>query len=386
LFSSCCTRCIVVLQIHRFQWRMPGGTVRPMRSWRDIQLELSMVHHISRRSFAKRVACLVPGAALLPTLAFAEADAAMGRLIVGYPPGGTLDQTARRLTEAWRTQGRPYLVDNRPGAAGRIANAQLKREKPDGSVLLCTHTSAMTIYPHVYTNLAYDPAKDFRPVALLSSAACVLAVSSAVPPDVKTLADYVRWLKRTETGRTYASPAAGSLAQFLGYRFSQAAGVPLTHVAYRGSAPAVQDLLGGQIPAYLGFVGDFLQYLESGKLRLLAVTSERRSRFLKNVPTFAEQGFETVTGLESYGVYAPAATPEKTAGRARRSHAGRIARQHAHCRPVADRPGSGLPRAGRLHAPHRHRARAMEAGGRGLRLQGRRVSKEEPSKHKENSP
>ncbi|MBJ2155568.1 tripartite tricarboxylate transporter substrate-binding protein [Variovorax sp. IB41] len=272
-----------------------------------------MVHHISRRTFAKRAACFVPGAALLPAFAFAQADAAMGRLIVGYPPGGTLDQTARRLTEAWRTQGRPYLVDNRPGAAGRIANAQLKREKPDGSVLLCTHTSAMTIYPHVYTRLAYDPAKDFRPVALLSSAACALAVSSAVPPEVKTLADYVRWLKRTETGRTYASPAAGSLAQFLGYRFSQAAGVPLTHVAYRGSAPAVQDLLGGQIPAYLGFVGDFLQYLDSGKLRLLAVTSERRSRFLKNVPTFAEQGFETVTGLESYGVYAPAATPEKTA-------------------------------------------------------------------------
>jgi len=271
-----------------------------------------MVHHISRRSFATRAACLVPGAALWPALSSAQADAAIGRLVVGYPPGGTLDQTARRLTESWRTQGRPYLVDNRPGAAGRIANAQLKREKPDGSVLLCTHTSAMTIYPNVYANLAYDPAKDFRPVALLASATCVLAVSSAVPPEVKTLADYVRWLQRTETGRTYASPAAGSLAQFLGYRFSQAAGVPLTHVAYRGSAPAVQDLLGGQIPAYIGFVGDFLQYLESGKLRLLAASSERRSRFLKSVPTFAEQGFETVTGLESYGVYAPAATPEKT--------------------------------------------------------------------------
>lgn len=172
-----------------------------------------MVHHISRRTFAARAACLVPGAALLPALAIAQTDAAMGRLIVGYPPGGTLDQTARRLTESWRTQGRPYLVDNRPGAAGRIANAQLKREKPDGSVLLCTHTSAMTIYPHVYANLAYDPAKDFRPVALLASATCVLAVSSAVPPEVKTLADYVRWLSTWRAASCASWPRAASAAR-----------------------------------------------------------------------------------------------------------------------------------------------------------------------------
>lgn len=267
---------------------------------------------ISRRTFAKHVACLAPGLALWPGPGFAQGEAGVGRVIVGYPAGGTLDQTARRLTEAWRTQGRAWLVDNRPGAAGRIASAQLKREKPDGSVMLCTHTSAMTIYPHVYANLPYDPVKDLRPVALLASATCVLAISAAVPAEVKTLADYVRWAKANEGGRTYASPAAGSLAQFLGYRFSQAAGVTLTHVPYRGSAPAVQDLLGGQIPAYVGFVGDFLQYLGSGKIRLLAVTSEHRSRFLKDVPTFAEQGFASVAGAESYGIYAPVATPEAT--------------------------------------------------------------------------
>lgn len=269
---------------------------------------------ISRRTFAKQVSGLasglVPGLALFSEAASAQTEAGVGRIIVGYPAGGTLDQTARRLTEAWRTQGRAYLVDNRPGAAGRVANGQLKREKADGSIVLCTHTSAMTIYPHVYAKLSYDPAKDVRPVASLASATCVLAISSAVPTEVKTLADYVRWLKGNEPGRNYASPAAGSLAQFLGYRFSQAAGVPLTHVAYRGSAPAVQDLLGGQIPAYIGFVGDFLQYLDTGKIRLLAVTSERRSRFLKQVPTFAEQGFGTVVGVESYGIFVPPATPE----------------------------------------------------------------------------
>jgi len=268
---------------------------------------------ISRRTFAKRLACFAPGLGLLSAPALAQPEAgSVARIIVGYPPGGTLDQTARRLAESWRSQGRTWLVDNRPGAAGRIATGQLKREKADGSAVLCTHTSAMTIYPHVYANLPYDPVKDAQPVALLASATCVLAISAAVPAQVRTLADYVQWIKANAPGRTYASPAAGSLAQFLGYRFSQTAGVALTHVAYRGSAPAVQDLLGGQIPAYIGFVGDFLQYLGSGRLRLLAVSSEQRSRFLKDVPTFSEQGFGAVAGVESYGIYAPAATPQST--------------------------------------------------------------------------
>ena len=273
------------------------------------------MHHISRRAFTSRLAGLLPslpGLALLPQPGFAQGEAPVGRLIVGYPPGGTLDQTARRVAEAWRAQGRAYLVDNRAGAAGRIATAQLKRERADGSTVLCTHTSAMTIYPHVYARLAYDPARDVLPLARVASATCVLGISAAVPAEVKTLADFVRWLKTNAAGRLYASPAAGSLAQFLGYQFSQAAGVPLAHVAYRGSAPAVQDLLGGQIPAYVGFAGDFLQYLEAGRIRLLAVTSERRSRFLPKVPTFAEQGFGTVVGAESYGLYVPPGTPQAT--------------------------------------------------------------------------
>lgn len=267
---------------------------------------------VSRRAFAKHLSCLVPGLALTPAMSFAQGEGSPGRLVVGYPPGGTLDQTARRLSEAWRLQGRSYIIDNRAGAAGRVANAQLRRERADGSVVLCTHASAMTIYPHVYPNLAYDPAREIRPVASLASAACVLGISASVPMQVKTLADYVQWLKASEAGRVYASPAAGSLAQFLGYRLSQAAGVSLTHVAYRGSAPAMQDLLGGQIPAYLGFAGDFLQYLGGGRIRLLAVTSETRSRFLPNVPTFFEQGFASVTGNESYGIYVPPATPDET--------------------------------------------------------------------------
>jgi len=262
---------------------------------------------LSRRRFAQ-FALAVPATAWLhPVLA------QTGKLLVGYPAGGTLDTTARQLAEAWRKQGRLYIVDNRAGAAGRIASSQLKRERADGNTLLCTHTSALTIYPHVYSRLMYDAAADFVPVSPLVSATCAFAVGSAVPADrVKTLDDYVRWLRANPGAASYASPAAGSMAHFLGYQFSEARGLKLQHVGYRGSAPAMQDLLGGQIPAYLGFAADFLPYLKEGKARILGVTGEQRSRFLPGVPTFAEQGLPAIRGVETYGVFAPPGTPDAT--------------------------------------------------------------------------
>ena len=266
------------------------------------------MHGMNRRAFA-RVAMAVPAASwLLPS--FSQSFAGVGKLLVGYPAGGTLDTTARQLAEAWRKQGWKYIVDNRAGAAGRIANSQLKRERPDGSTLLCTHASALTIYPHVYSRLMYDPAADLVPVSPLVAATCAFAVSSAVPPAVRDVQSYVEWVRRTPASATYASPAAGSFAHFLGYQLSEAAGLKLQHVGYRGSAPAMQDLIGGQIPAYLGFVADFLPYLQQGKVRILGVSAEKRSPFLPNVATFTEQGFPKVRGVENYGIFAPPGTPE----------------------------------------------------------------------------
>ena len=264
----------------------------------------------SRRAFT-RLALAAPAAGwLLPALA--QTGGTTGKLLVGYPAGGTLDTTARQLAEAWRKQGRQYIVDNRAGAAGRIANGQLKREKPDASTLLCTHASALTIYPHVYTRLAYDAAADFMPVSPVVAATCAFAVSNGVPATVRTLEDYVAWVRRSPGGATYASPAAGSVAHFLGFQLSEAGGLKLQHVGYRGSAPAMQDLVGGQIPAYFGFVADFLPYLQTGKVRILGVAAEKRSAFLPGVPTFAEQGFAKIRGGETYGVFAPPGTPEAT--------------------------------------------------------------------------
>lgn len=261
---------------------------------------------ISRRSLAiGAVAGLAWSAA-----GRSAASGSAGKIIVGYPAGGTLDQTARRLAEAWRKQGELFVVDNRVGAAGRIANSQLKRERPDGRSLLCTHTSALTVYPHVYAKLGYDPVSDLVPVSPVVAATCAFAVGSLVPASVKTLSDYVHWTGQVPAHATYASPAAGSMAHFLGFKFAQASGSKLQHIPYRGSAPAIQDLLGGQIAAYFGFVADFLPYMGQGRLRILGVTGEKRSRFMPSVPTFLEQGFSAVRGTETYGLFVPPGTPD----------------------------------------------------------------------------
>lgn len=263
---------------------------------------------INRRGFA-RIAMAGPAAYwLLPALA----QAVVGKLLVGYPAGGTLDTTARHLTEAWRKLGRQYIVDNRAGAAGRIVNSQLKRERADGSVLLCTHASALTIYPQVYTRLAYDPGADFVPISPVVSATCAFAVSSAVPASVSDLKTYVEWVRRTPGSAMYASPAAGSFAHFLGYQLSDIEGLHLQHVGYRGSAPAMQDLIGGQIPSYFGFVADFLPYMQQRKLRILGVSGDTRTPFMPKVPTFVEQGYPKIRGVENYGIFAPPGTPDST--------------------------------------------------------------------------
>jgi tripartite-type tricarboxylate transporter receptor subunit TctC len=263
----------------------------------------------SRRHFvATGLASLVSMS--FPLAAVAQVSSMDRKILVGYPAGGTLDQTARRIAEVWRKQGTSTIVDNRAGAAGRLANAMLKREPGDGKTLLCTHTSALSIYPHVYSKLMYDAVADFVPITPVVSSTCALAISGAVPASVRTLADYVKWVRLSPDHAAYASPAAGSMAHFLGFQLSEAATLKLQHVGYRGSAPAMNDLLGAQIPAYLGFVADFLPYLQTGKLRILAVSGDKRSRYMPGVATFVEQGFTAINGIETYGIFAPPGTSE----------------------------------------------------------------------------
>lgn len=174
------------------------------------------------------------------------------KIVVGFPPGGAADTVARQLAhQLVGTYAPAVVVENKPGAAGRIAAQALKGGQTDGSEMLLTPASILTIYPHVYKKLGYDPLADFTPVSSAATVTFAFSVSSAVPASVKTVADYIAWVKANPNEGNYGSPAAGATPHFVGVMLSRAAGVALNHVRYKGGAPLVSDLLGGQIQSGL---------------------------------------------------------------------------------------------------------------------------------------
>ncbi|MGD9943674.1 MAG: Bug family tripartite tricarboxylate transporter substrate binding protein [Burkholderiaceae bacterium] len=247
-------------------------------------------------------------AGLLPAVPVA-AQASVARINVGFAAGGTVDVIARRLADKLRGQyAESVIVDNRAGAGGRLA-LELTRQAPaDGSSCVLTPSSMMVVYPHVYRKLTYDPLQDFVPVMPVCANALAFVVGPGVPESVTTLKQFVDWAKG-RGGSHYATPAAGSMLHFFGLVFSGQAGIELTHVPYRGMAPAIQDLMAGAVASCLGTLGDFLPHLDRGRLRPLAVTSPTRSRFMPDTPTFAEQGFDRVVGVDWFGLFMPAGTP-----------------------------------------------------------------------------
>jgi tripartite-type tricarboxylate transporter receptor subunit TctC len=252
---------------------------------------------------------------LLATLAAlplaARAQGQPPRILVGFPAGGSVDTTARRFADFARGKlAETVLVEQKVGAGGRIAIGALKDAAPDGQVLLLSPSSMFTIYPHAYRKLAYNPVTDVIPVAPLALSTCGFGVGPMVPATVKTLQQFADWAKANPDRAAYASPAAGAMPHFLGNQFERAAGLKLTHAAYRGAAPGMQDLMGGQIASGCFSIGDFLPHLASGRVRLLGVTDKARSRFAPDVPTFEEQGFKGIVGVESYGLFVPAKTPQ----------------------------------------------------------------------------
>ena len=234
------------------------------------------------------------------------------KIINGFPAGGTADATSRRIGD--KLAGSDYtrkgaVVENKTGAAGRIAIDTVKNGPADGSSLLLTPYSMMAIYPHIYKALSYDPVKDFAPVCMASSMSHGLAVGPMVPATVKTLKEFVAWAKANPDKANYGSPAAGSTPHFLGALLSLDTGVPMQHVAYRGSVPGVTDVIGGQLAAMLTPHGDFLANHRVGKIRILATSGKKRSPFVPEVATFAEQGFPDLTVEEWFGFFAPIKTP-----------------------------------------------------------------------------
>lgn len=242
-------------------------------------------------------------------LAQTPALAKPARIVVGFPPGGSADLMARALAQQLSSYAPSVIVDNKPGAGGRIALEALKNAEPDGSTLVITPSSMVALYPHVYKKLSYDPLKDFTPVAMMASFPFVLAVGPLVPAQVKTVAEFLAWCRANPKLAAYASPGNGSTPHFAGVALARAAQVDLTHVAYKGGAPAMNDVLGGQIAANMAVISNALPLLQTGKLRALAITGAVRSPALPEVPTLIESGYRDVLVTEWFGVFLPARAP-----------------------------------------------------------------------------
>lgn len=234
----------------------------------------------------------------------AQALPESARILVGFPPGGGVDLIARRLAEQLAGKlARSVIVDNRPGASARIAVDVARQSPPDGLTLLLNPAGVLTINPHTYKKTSYDPFKDFTPISLVAMVDFGFAVGAAVPAEVKNIADFEKWAKANIGKVTYGSPAAGAPPHFVGDLLSRSLGLAMTHVPYRGGAPALNDLMGGQISALVLSLGDLLQPAKAGKLRILAATGPSRSRFAPEIATFAEQNVPGLEVRDWFGLY-----------------------------------------------------------------------------------
>lgn len=247
--------------------------------------------------------------------AFAQAGLETTTFVTGFAAGGTSDTICRRLALKISPEfAKVAVVENRTGAGGQIAITYVKGRPADGGTILQTPTSMLTIYPHIYKKLPYDPQADLAPVSL----GCVFdfgfAVGPSVPASVKTVPEFLAWAKANVAGANFGSPAAGSTPHFIGALLGKSGDVELKHAAYRGTQPAMLDLLGGNISAVSGPIGDITQHLPSGKVRILGVSGAKRSRFAPDVPTFGEQGIKDMAHSEWFAFFLPAkASPEVVA-------------------------------------------------------------------------
>lgn len=230
---------------------------------------------------------------------------AVNRILCGYPPGGSVDLVARKLGEFLATAGgAPPVAENKPGAAGRIAVEELKRTPADGSTLLVTPASIMTMYPHVYRRLSYDPFSDVAPVSIVAMTAFALAVGPAVPADVDTVDAFRRWCRDQPRGVACGNAGAGSMPHFMAMLYARESGSPLTHVPYRGGSAAMQAVAASEVPCAIGTEASARALVDAERLRILATTAAARSTFFPRVPTFGNVGLPMLDQREWFGVFA----------------------------------------------------------------------------------
>ena len=230
------------------------------------------------------------------------------RVIVTFPPGGSSDVVARQVAPLLGEKlGQTFVVDNKPGAGATIGAAEVARAAPDGYTLMLSNTAPISLSPFMLDPMPYDPVKSFAHVAYIGSVPNVFVVHPSVP--AKTLPEFIAWAKQQKGPIPYGSGGVGSIGHIVGELFKAQAGIDLTHVGYRGSAPMHNDLLGGTILFAIDTLPQNVQYQKSGKLKLLAVTSTKRAAMAPDVPSVVELGFPKLVADNFFGISAPAGTP-----------------------------------------------------------------------------
>ena len=229
------------------------------------------------------------------------------RIVVGYAPGGAIDRVARIVADKLGTKlGTPVIVENRTGAGTMIASEHVSKATPDGHTLLLA-ASSLGIAPSLYSKVNYDPVKDFTPISLVASVVHVLSVHPSVP--AKNVSELIAWVKANPTKANYGSVGAGTSTHLESELFATMAGVKMQHIPYKGSAPALMDLVGGNLPIMFDAYASSGPFIRENKIRLLAVTTAQRSKLLPDVPTVAESGLPGYEAMPWLGLVAPAGTP-----------------------------------------------------------------------------
>jgi tripartite-type tricarboxylate transporter receptor subunit TctC len=262
----------------------------------------------TRRRFVALSAAALTTGAVTPAPVRANVVNHTTRLLVGFPAGSSPDVVARILGEHLGGYAPSVIVDNRPGAGGRLPLEALKGGERDGSVIVLTPGDQVALFPHVYAKLGYDALRDFAPVSTVCKVQFLLTVGPLVPADVKTLADFVGWCRANPRLASYGSPGEGTRPHFMAASLARAAGIEMTHVPYKGGPPVVQDLLAGQIAATVSVVSNVLSPVQAGRLRALATTAPSRTAILPDVPTAREAGYPALEGIEWFGLFVPAGT------------------------------------------------------------------------------
>ncbi len=254
---------------------------------------------------------MLAGLALASALSSASAQDYPTRpitLIVPFPPGGSTTVMARNVADQLaQTLGQQIVVDNRGGAGGTLGTRAVAKAAPDGYTIGLGYTGTLSIAPSLYPNAGYDVRKDFEPIGMIGTAPSVLLVHPSVP--AKTVAEFIAYAKKSPNPLTYGSPGVGTANHLAAELFASASGIKLVHVPYKGSGPAMNDLIGGHIPMSFAPIPAAIGNVQGGKLRGLAVTSPKRSALLPELPAVAETlpGFEVAL---RYGLIAPAGTPK----------------------------------------------------------------------------